>query len=313
MLRDTGLVYFNEVARAGSVRGAAERLHVSPSAISRMIAKLEHRFQAELFERQVKGMRMTAAGRILLQHIGGIVSQLGGAQHQIDASKGVRRGGDALPCMEGIVQQIVPNFLTAFHRQHPNVTFSVNTGTADQTTEALLGDLVDIGITFNIQKHAGIEIIREIRQPLYALAAPAHPLATRRRVSLRELGRFPMAMVDPNFGARQILERALRAKRIEASVLLTTNSLALAYGMVLTGSAVTVSSPFAARRALSPGELVALPVSDKVLSTSTVTVCKRKGRRLSPAAKELVEFIDREIDATVAALGPALKGRASRD
>lgn len=312
MLRDTALLHFYEVARTGSVRRAAERLHVSPSAISRMITKIEHRFQADLFERRAKGMHMTPAGQVLFQQIGGIVAQLNDAQHLIDAIKGLRRGEVSLHCMEGIVQQIVPNFLTAFHREHPNVTFTVNTGSSDQTVEALLADTVDIGITFNLQRNPRIEALREFRHPLYVLAAPTHPLAARRQLSLREVSEYPIAMVDPSFGARRAMDRALRARRISASVLLTSNSLALTYGMVIAGSAVTLSSPFAARRALSAGEIVALPITDKILRASTITVCKRRGRVLSPAARELIEFINHEFDATITALSDTLKSRARR-
>ena len=56
------LQYVDEVARAGSIRRAAERLNVTASAVNRRIMDLEEELDAELFERRPRGVRLTAAG-----------------------------------------------------------------------------------------------------------------------------------------------------------------------------------------------------------------------------------------------------------
>jgi DNA-binding transcriptional LysR family regulator len=61
----TALRYFSETANSRSIRAASERLHVSPSAISRQIAKLEHELRAPIFDRRAQGMTLTPAGEIL--------------------------------------------------------------------------------------------------------------------------------------------------------------------------------------------------------------------------------------------------------
>jgi DNA-binding transcriptional LysR family regulator len=58
--------YFDEVARQGSIRKAADRLNVAPSAVNRQILKLEDELGAPLFERLPRGLRLTAAGEILI-------------------------------------------------------------------------------------------------------------------------------------------------------------------------------------------------------------------------------------------------------
>ena len=59
----TALRYFSETANSRSIRIASERLHVSPSAISRQIAKLEFELKAPIFDRQAKGMVLTRLAR----------------------------------------------------------------------------------------------------------------------------------------------------------------------------------------------------------------------------------------------------------
>jgi DNA-binding transcriptional LysR family regulator len=61
----TALRYFSETANSRSIRAASERLHVSASAISRQIAKLEHELRAPIFDRHAEGMKLTPAGEIL--------------------------------------------------------------------------------------------------------------------------------------------------------------------------------------------------------------------------------------------------------
>lgn len=62
---NTALRYFLEVVDAGSLTLAAQKLHVAPSAVSRMVRKLEGEHQAQLFERHARGMVLTEAGQLL--------------------------------------------------------------------------------------------------------------------------------------------------------------------------------------------------------------------------------------------------------
>jgi DNA-binding transcriptional LysR family regulator len=310
MLKDTTLLYFYEVARCGSIRQAAEHLHVSPSAISRMIGKTEHQFQAELFERRAKGMKLTAAGRILAEQMSGVVSQLRDARARIDELKGLQRGEVQLHCIEGIVDDMLPNALAAFHRMHPAVTFRVNTCGSDAIVEALLADACDVGISFNMRPKTGIESLLSFQQPLHAVVAPSHPLARGRVVSLREVVQHPIAMPDRSFGVRVILDRALRASMLGSAPLVTTNSLALTRSMARTGAAVTFSPLFAVGGDLASGRLVAVKLAEHALLNGRMTLCKRRGRRLSAAANELIECFRVEfgrLEAAARRTGPAAR------
>jgi DNA-binding transcriptional LysR family regulator len=63
------LQYVDEVARAGSIRKAAERLNVTASAVNRRIMDLEEELDTELFERRPRGVRLTAAGETYLRYV----------------------------------------------------------------------------------------------------------------------------------------------------------------------------------------------------------------------------------------------------
>ncbi|KIZ46209.1 LysR family transcriptional regulator, partial [Rhodopseudomonas palustris] len=91
-MRFLALRYFNEVAKLGSIRKAADRLHVAPSAVSRQIAQLEHELDAVLFERSKMGVQLTSAGEVLARQSNRIFRDLERARTEIDDLRGLRRG-----------------------------------------------------------------------------------------------------------------------------------------------------------------------------------------------------------------------------
>src|SRR5690606_18039400 len=171
-LLDTCLLYFYEVAQCGSVRKAAEKLHVSPSAISRMIAKAERHFETELFERHTGGMDLTATGQALAEELNDVVSDLNRAETKIDELKGLVRGEVTLYCIEALVSGLVPSFLTKFNQRYPGVRFIVNVMGTEKIIDGILTDSADIGITFNATHRPEVEVLMKIHQSLHVLVSP---------------------------------------------------------------------------------------------------------------------------------------------
>ena len=294
MLPDTSLLYFYEVVRQGSVRHAAEHLHISASAISRMIKKVEHRFRAPLFERRSDGMVLTPEGEILARHLAGMFMQVRDAEAEIAELQGLRRGAISVHCADVAARELAPQFLSAFHRKHPQVTFHVRSASTEEIVAALQNYSADIGITYNMRAQADIETVQAFSYALWALVAPSHPLARKRRTSLKEVSRYRLAAAERSFGVRQILDQALAARGLEVPVLLTTNSLDLLRAMTCEGDVVTISSRFAARNELAAGRLVAIPLAEEDALHGTLTICKRAGRELSRAAQEMIQYMVHE-------------------
>ena len=86
------LKYVDEIARAGSIRQAAERLHVAPSAVNRRLQDIEDELGTPIFERMPRGMRLTAAGELFIRYVRTRNAQLEQVRSQIEELKGLRRG-----------------------------------------------------------------------------------------------------------------------------------------------------------------------------------------------------------------------------
>ena len=114
----TALHYFREVAKAGSFRKAAEVTHVAASAINRQVKNLEDEVEAPLFERGRgrSGLKLTAAGEILLLHVRTIANELNAAKTQIDALKGLKRGNIRMGVNEGFARELLRVVITTYGR-----------------------------------------------------------------------------------------------------------------------------------------------------------------------------------------------------
>jgi DNA-binding transcriptional LysR family regulator len=291
MFRDSSLLYFYTVAQTGSIRQAADKLHISSSAISRMVAKAESDFEAALFDRRADGMRLTAAGKILFDEVSSIFSQLESAKERIAELQGLREGHVKLACIEGVIEELAPGFLTDFHRDFPGIKSTVASAVPDQVVAAVQSDAADIGIFFGTSKQTSVQVLLSYDQPMHAIVSPSHPLATRSHTSLNEISRLRIAMPDASFAARRILDHALNTMRISIPMLMTTNSIDLTLRMASAGETLTVLPRFAIRRKLQSGQLVAIPFAEHELLTGCLMVCKRPDRILPASALRLLDYI----------------------
>ncbi|EQD34685.1 transcriptional regulator, LysR family, partial [mine drainage metagenome] len=112
--------YFDEVGRRGSIRKAAERLHIAPSAVDRQILQLEARIGAPLFERLPKGLRMTAAGELLLETIRRWKREYEVLQAQIRDLQGLCSGEVSIALVEGATE-FMTDTLRQFRTRYPGI------------------------------------------------------------------------------------------------------------------------------------------------------------------------------------------------
>src|ERR1700736_2389627 len=117
-------LYFDAVVRAGSIRRASEHLHISPSAIDRHILRMKDPLGVQLFERLPQGVRLTAAGEVLITHIRCWRRDLRQARAQIDDIRGLRRGEVTIALVEGVAD-FLAIALVEFRKQYPGIDHSV--------------------------------------------------------------------------------------------------------------------------------------------------------------------------------------------
>jgi DNA-binding transcriptional LysR family regulator len=288
MLMLNPLRYFVEVALCGSIRGAAERLHVAASAISRHIMIFEEDAGAPLFERHSRGMVMTAAGEVYFRYAQGVLSEGENAQLEIDALKGMRRGHVRVWSIEGIIAGPLFDAISAFRQRYPKITFSIRASDNRTVMEAVRDSETDIGIAFQSSPMVGVKIALRIANPLQAICSPEQKIAQQRSVSLQEIAAYPMAIPDRSFGIRHVLDAACHVNQIQTDCALESNSVEALRAFARSGSGLTILPWLACKADVLAKRVVAVPIDHALLSASSVDICVRDERTLPPAVSEFL-------------------------
>ncbi|GAA4928672.1 LysR family transcriptional regulator [Streptomyces coeruleoprunus] len=121
MLNLERLRTLDALARHGSVSGAADGLHVTTSAVSQQLAKLEREVGQQLVAKNGRGVRLTDAGRLLADHAARILSQVELAQADIEAQRGQVVGEVRLAGFPTAARGLFPQAIAALRKSHPEL------------------------------------------------------------------------------------------------------------------------------------------------------------------------------------------------
>src|SRR5918912_229533 len=124
MLDVRRLKVLREVAARGSFSAAAEALNFTQSAVSQHVAALERETGTQLVERGARGVRLTEAGRVLVEHADAILARLDRAEDDLAALAGLRGGRLRLISFQSGGATLAPRAVAVFGERHPEVELS---------------------------------------------------------------------------------------------------------------------------------------------------------------------------------------------
>lgn len=125
----------------------AAAMHLSPSALSRQIKRLEQEINQTLFLRDNRSVEITPAGRQLLPVALRIISEWQTYHAQVQSQSGQLKGEIRLFCSVTASYSHLPNLLSHFHQQYPLIEFKLSTGDPAQAIEKVMNDEVDVAIS----------------------------------------------------------------------------------------------------------------------------------------------------------------------
>ncbi|MPM28460.1 hypothetical protein SDC9_74986 [bioreactor metagenome] len=294
-LQDTALRYFLEVAQCGSVSLASQRLHVAMSAISRQIAGLESQLETPLFERHARGMVPTAAGEILARHARRISLEAEQAVDAIHALASLRSGAVRIATSDAFANELVPNVCAQFQTDYPGVRFEVQVCPTHQVPRRVLAGDAEIGLCFSLAPVKDIHVVHRQSAPVVAVLLPGHPLARRRRISLAELTRYPLALPPAETAVRQVVDMACARQELSLDPVLVSNHVKTLLQFVQHGNGVSVSSEVSVRHLVASGELVIKPLSDAGMDLRDIEVQTLAERSLQPATEAYVQLLVKQL------------------
>ncbi|MEP7101572.1 MAG: LysR family transcriptional regulator, partial [Burkholderiales bacterium] len=186
--------YFLAVAHAGSVSGAAQRLHVAASAVSRQVSKLEDAIGGELFQRRQRGMRLTEAGERLAMHLAGVSAE---GERVLNRVKSLPPGDGLivrLACTDGFANGLLPPVIERFRAANTGAQVHLSVVSPEDASRMLQQHHVDLALKYSVAPERRANSLYSELAPTCALMRPDHPLARRRSLTLAEVVRHPLVI-----------------------------------------------------------------------------------------------------------------------
>lgn len=231
------LEYFVAVAETHSITMAAERCHVSQSAISLAITDLERFLGITLtIRRRAKGVTLTPEGRAVLPEAHALLEQARKLADRVHDTRKTLSGILNVGCFRTLSMHVIPHVLEWFRKTYPQVELRVHEGNGAEIQERMLAGQLDACVIYEAQLFEGCHerMIREQRR--VALLSHDHPLAARQEVSLAELAQFPAVLLDEAPALETTLEE-FRRRSLRPQVLLRTRSVQTAQNIIGRGLA----------------------------------------------------------------------------
>ncbi|NGM22214.1 LysR family transcriptional regulator [Roseomonas stagni] len=192
------LNYFRETARRGSIRRAAAALNVSASALNRQILILEEELGTALFDRLPGGMRLTAAGELLLQHVVGTLVEFDRVRSRIDDLRAARTGHVGIAAVDSLLVDFLPRALDRFRADFPAVTYALDAANPAEVPRLVADGSYDLGFTFVGPTPPSLRFEHEVPAPIGVVMPFDHPLRQKREVSFDDVAPYPfLAQAGP--------------------------------------------------------------------------------------------------------------------
>jgi DNA-binding transcriptional LysR family regulator len=277
------------VAREGSIRKAANVMSITPSAVNRRLLALEDELEVQLFERTTKGMRLSTAGELVIEHARRQLADMERVRSVIEDLKGGRWGSIKIATNSDFVPSNLSSAIAEYRKEHKAVTFQLTQYQNDMMANLLEAYDIDIAIMVNYPTNPAFSIIAAAAVNLHAVLVKNHPLAEKTELRIHELDYFPLVM--PAAGSlRDIIKQASIRHNISLNPMLETDYV---YGKhdIIQNDAIGFALAYPGEVSNDKAGLIQIPLSRRDFPQNHVQALQLKGRAQSVAVNRFNEAL----------------------
>lgn len=286
------LKVFETVARRLSFSRAAEELHLTQPAVSSQVKSLEERAGVALFEQLGKKVYLTPAGTELLRHSRAIINQFREAEDAMTQFKGVS-GGQLNVAVISAGDYFFPRLLVEFAQRHNGVTLNLAVHNREELLHQMAQNQTDLAIM--VRPPQGLDTVNEsfAPHPYVIVAAPTHPLAHARAISLSKIVREPFVVREKGSDTWNSMEDGFGRMIAQLNIAMEIRSTETIKQAVMAGMGITFLSAHTVSQELQNGGLIVLDVKNFPLMLDWYIV-HRKNKVLPPVALAFKHFLLRD-------------------
>lgn len=195
------LRYFVSVAESGSFTKAATNHYISQTAITQQIHVLEENVGSKLFDRNIRPVSLTPAGKVFLKEVREILSKMDAALLRTREATTGLEGELRLGFTKGYEHSDLPKVMRHFHREYPNVLISCYRCDTDMLASGLISGDYDVIFTWdssNLRQEESLEVRVMEHVPLLVALYASHPLARKKQLTRRDLRQENILFMSPS-------------------------------------------------------------------------------------------------------------------
>jgi DNA-binding transcriptional LysR family regulator len=277
------------VADEGKFTAGAAAAHVAQPSLSARVRDLERELGVELFHRLGRGVRLTAAGEVVVDHARGILADVAVLRAAAADVAGLEVGTLDLAALPTLAVDPLAELIGRFRRAHPGITVRVaeadDAGGSGGVAGLVTSGRAEMGVTELPVAGRGLVPVPLADQELLVIAGPGLPLrATRGRLPLGAVADAPLVLTPPGTSSRRVVEAALAALGEVPRVAVEVAQREAVVPLVLAGAGIGFVPGAQAAAARAQGAIVFRP--DPRL-TRGIGLIRRTGPS-SPAARAFV-------------------------
>jgi DNA-binding transcriptional LysR family regulator len=284
-----GIQAFVAVADQGGFGKAAGALHISQTALTRRVQKLEAYLGLRLLDRTTRSMALTAVGQEFLPKARAVVADLDAAVGRLKEMAHNASGSFTIACVPTLSSRLLPTLIRRYAERHPSNRIRLADMTSTAVRDAVLHRGVELGLAVHGEAHADLHERFLFDDALAFYCPRAHPLAASTRVAWKDLKGSDLIAVSAFTATRLLIDYQLLTHGVRAGSAYEVQNHSTAVNLVEAGvgCAVLPWSALGTRRqtAIRRIELVTPKVHRRVM-----LVTRRQGS-LSPAAQAFADLV----------------------
>lgn len=286
------LEYLNAIARYKTLRKAAARLNVDPSAVSRQITQLEATLTLPVWDRTNPKNPIMPAGEELLQYYRKMTSSEQATLSRIDDLLNLRSGEVRIAVGEGILGDLISSSLQSFLELHENIQLTVEMAGAQDAVQLLQEEHIDFALTYASANHPKLHCHLETTHPLELIVPYGHELSREAGpVTFEKLAQYPIALIDKSTGMGRLVTLYEEIHHQKFTPRLRTNSVAALKNFVVSGLGITFMPLQTVYDEVTNQKIEVISLDSPIFEQAKVRVLSLEGRELTLAAQALLEHL----------------------
>ena len=280
---------FCAAAQTGSISRAAERLFLSQPSVSLQIQALEREFKTTLFERRGPKITLTPDGKLLYDMAAPLVEQMDSLHDTFSDRRGsVETGRLDIAAGESTILYLLPRFVKRFVEAHPGIELKLHNVTGRDGLAMLRADEVDFAVGSMIDVPEDVDYRPTFTFDPILIAPLDHPLAKRRRVTLKDVSQYPLILPPRHLTTWRVVDQAFQMHNLTYEVQLEAGGWEVIKKYVAMGLGISIVTSIC----LTGNERLAVIPLGKYFPKRSYGVVLRKGKFLSPQASRFIEILN---------------------